>query len=301
MTASPTVDWKVPAGAALIVLIVIAGIVVAVRSIEPRRGWLDLTSLRVTSDEAYLYMLVETSGSGDPDWQSNAYRIAIDTYDSERGSRTLPSPLEATTGSGVEFLIEILGPGQSALLVVEGYDPFEGEESIYSPKDSTGRFRPLRVQTNRERFARDGEFFPAVTVDRGSLHIVDSHTANPGGRSDVVAADGRIEIRLPWALLNVTDPSSRTVLHSLERGRDRIGTQRTEGFRIYAYSFSLEAESDPRLADQIPSGRGAAPLYRWETWDRPTFELKPKAGLHMVKEAMESIADPVAEASGYIP
>lgn len=285
-------DWKVFAGAAIIVLTLLAGIVVAIRSVDSASGWLDLTSLRVTNDEAFVYLLLETAGFREPDWERVHYRIAIDTYDAARGARTLPAPWKAKVGSGIEFVIDLGGPDASEILVVEGYDPFDGENPIYSRRQADG-FRALEVQTNRERFSRDGRYFPPVSVRRGDLRF--GSTAPDGDsdtdtRADVAIGEGLIEIRIPWSLLNVSDPSSRTVLHSLERGRESIGTVRTEGLRFYAYSFETSGEG-AELMDRIPSGSGVAPLFRWETWERPYHQLLPKLGVDSVKEAMQSIPD----------
>lgn len=287
-------DWKTVVGALLVMLLVIAGVMIAMRSMEPADGWADLIELRVTTDEAFLYLFLKTSGSDELDWEGRAYRIAIDTYDSDRGSRVLPAPLEASTGTGVEFLVDLQGPDRSRLLVVNGYDPFDGEGSIFSARNNDPGFRPLYLQTNRERFSRDGTRFAPLKIERGALRF-DDPTATSHGEADVATGDGFFEVRIPWALLNVTDPSSRSVIHSVEAGREKIGVIRTPGFRIYAFSFSANEEGRMELVDEIPSGEKAAPIYAWSTWERPEYALQPKKGLDLVKEAMAELPDhPVA-------
>jgi hypothetical protein len=285
-------DWKVIIGSIVIILVLLTGIVIAVRSTQVETGWPALRELKVSSDEAYLYLVVKTGGkSATPDWDRYAFAIAIDTYDSRRGARRLPPPLSASTGSGVEFLVTLRGPENSDLRVIDGYDPFDGENPVYSPREQTDVFHPLRFQSNRERFGRDGTYFPSASVERGRLRFGSLDPSSPDfdTRTDVSIGEGIIEIRIPWALLNVTDPSSRMVVHSVERGRTEIGTIRTEGFRIYAFSFNLTKKR--LLADRLPTGGGTAPLYRWSDWDSPVFEMEPKRGLGYVTEAMERIPD----------
>ena len=72
-----------------------------------------------------------------------------------------------------------------------------------------GRFDSLFIITNRARFRRDGTFYPASGYNRGRLRF--------GRSSESTLADwyyepeaALLELRLPWGLINVTDPSTST-------------------------------------------------------------------------------------------
>jgi len=255
-----------------------------------------LRALRATSDEGYLYLLLETGGG--LDWSRVSYRIALDTYAADRGERELPPPGRAAVATGVEFLVELRGPGNSAVLVSEPYDPYGSSPPgrVASPRTPSGRFVPLLLETNRERFGRDGTRYPALRTERGALRFGSLDPASPAfdTRTDVAVGreTGTIELRLPWTLLNVADPSSRRVLHD-EAGLETIAT---EGFRIYAFALDPE-DPDAGPLDRLPAAGAVPDPYLWQGWEEPRYVLERKLGLEELRKAMEGIPDPLRPAA----
>jgi hypothetical protein len=269
-------------------------------------GWEDLRELRVTSDEGYVYFLLRTRGGPDsPDWLHVGYRLAIDTYDRSRGERVLPPPGMTTLPTGVEFLVELFGPGQSRVTVSAPYEPYSRIERgpIASPAVPSGRFVRLDFEPNRPRFGRDGTAFPAVHVDRGNLRFgsLDPHAPKEiaDTRTDVSIgpSTGTIEIRLPWALLNVTDPSSRRVLHQEDVHPQPLGTVESEGLGIYALSVN-PASPGRAPRDSLPATGEPAPIFRWANWEQPGYALELKRGVALIREAMHSRPDRVPVSAG---
>lgn len=255
-----------------------------------------MKELRVTSDEGYVYVLLQTEGKGAPDWNRVLYRIAIDTYDPKRGERELPRPFVAGVATGAEFLVDIQGPGRSSISVTPSYNPYPGGtfnegRPVASPSKPSGTFEALVLESNRERFGRDGRRFPREMVERGALRFV-----RPGEDSrrtlqaDVaVGTDGAIELRLPWALLNVSDPSTHRVLDGVARSEDSETTE-TDGFRFYAYSFDARRPDDPPR-DQLPGRWRNAPPYRWPAWDEPRYRLELKESASVIAETAKELTD----------
>ena len=269
---------------------------------RPARGasrWSDLRELRATADEGYLYVLLRTGGGlPGPDWTATSFRLAIDTYDPKRGTTRLPPPGAATIASGAEFLVSLSGPDTSTLTVVAPYEPYAAIESgpVASPlvANETARFVPLRFETNRERIGRDGTRYPAITIDRGSLRYgsLDPKAPTFDTRTDVAVglAHGTIELRLPWALLNVTDPSSRRVLHQESVHGPPLDTVATEGFRIYAFAVDPSRPTRGPLARLPASGPPAAP-FTWSPWEAPRVHREPKAGFDKIRATLLAIPD----------
>lgn len=241
-----------------------------------------LRELRATSDEGYLYLLLRTGGGPEL-----GYRVAIDTYDAARGETSLPAPGPATIATGAEFSIELFGPGRSSVKASAPYDPYAAIEEgpVASRPGGAGAFVPLTFEPNRERFGRDGRRYPAIRVERGALRYGSLDPGSPrfDTRTDVAVGDagGTIELRIPWGLLNVTDPSGRRVLHQETAHAPPLETTVTEGFRIYAFAI------DPREPESPPVSRlpetGAAPLYTWPKWDAPEYRSERKAGFDAVR------------------
>jgi len=196
---------------------------------------------------------------------------------------------------GFEFLLDLQSPREAALRILPSYNPYVGEAAIVGGDDfgqfyrrpatigveSDGRFDPMFVITNRARFGRDGTFFPAQGYDRGRLSF---GTESASTLADWYAdsAAGLIEIRIPWGLLNVTDPSSRMVLYDAPgRSAGEFGTAVTDGFRFAAVLYRKGASAAPVATLPESEGRvwrGAAfRTWAWPTWEEPVSHsrLKP--------------------------
>lgn len=252
-----------------------------------------LRALRAGSDEAYLYLALELS-RGPVAWDSLDLAIALDTYLPSAGQRSLPDGL-LRGDIGFEFLATLSGPSQAALRILPSYNPYVGESAIVGGDDfgrfyrrpatigveTDGRFDPMFVITNRARFGRDGTFFPAQGYDRGVLRF---GTEAASTLSDWFAdsSAGLIELRLPWGLLNVTDPSSRTVLlDGAGQVGGEFGTATTDGFRFGAVLYATGGSR--RIVAALPAAAGrrwsssSFRTWTWPTWEEPTSHsrLKP--------------------------
>jgi tetratricopeptide (TPR) repeat protein len=269
-----------------------------------------LRSLAVASDEAYLYLRLDVGkldadGDGSPDWDAARYVIGIDTYDARRGDHRLPVRDAARGPIGFEFCLVFDGETTSRLLVDPPYDieTHRAHRPYGSVENDDGRYMAIRVETNRRRLARDGTLFPAQWSDRSQLR---HGSIDPRDRDFDTLADwhtGRdgefIEARIPWGLLNVTDPSSRRVLHDDPNDLRSIGTLSTPGFRFQAASFKPEGAPGGetpfrgRVADRLPGGEapvaGDFPTYAWRVWDRPTYRIEKKAGFPILQKTLRAL------------
>ncbi len=159
----------------------------------------------------------------------------------------------------------------------DDYGRFSRRPITTLPRDD-GRFDSMFVITNRARFARDGQFIATSGYNRGRLRY--------GTLADSSLSDwywdrqaGVLELRLPWNLLNVSDPSTGTLLYE-EKEEGEIGTVHSDGFRI---GLALLGE-DGRVAAALPElnveGRWEARSFtswEWPTWSVPRYHerLKP--------------------------
>jgi len=256
-----------------------------------------IESVRATYDAGWVYLLLQLRDAAAPDWSSATLSVGLDTYAPERGERRLPSPADCMTGTGVEFALSLQGPEASELLVTPSYllrHPAEAGHSgaLVSPLEPSGRFVPPSLETNRERYARDGTRYPPIRVAPGRLRFGSLDPSSPDfdTRSDVaVGSSGAIEIRLPWALLNFADPSSGQVLHSPEPAA-QLGTAPTREIRLHACSFDRARGDAP-----VPLPVAGLPLQPWVT---PAYRLEAKHGLQQLREAFRRLpASPQANAT----
>ncbi|MDB4908439.1 MAG: hypothetical protein JWO05_3223 [Gemmatimonadetes bacterium] len=241
----------------------------------------------VSWDEAFVYLRLDVDTL---DFARAAYSIGIDTRDTAGGNMRMPftgtrSPV------GLEFVVELTGRDSSRLVVNPSYALYSlrpirssnppAFQSLWnrpfiSRRVDDGIYSRIVVEPNRRRFGRDGTVFQSRLQERGLLRF---STQDSSSLSDWYAdpATGIIEVRLPWGLINVLDPSSRSVLQGLD-GRDP-NIAKTPGFRFVVESY------DPRNpaggAERIPAQPNGAfalpPLWSWPEWEVPRWypEVKP--------------------------
>ena len=234
-------------------------------------------ALRVGADPSYLYVALAGPGI-----DSLRYVVGIDTYRRDRGQFRLPG-LAGPSDVGCEFALILSDTGDAQLVVAPWYNPYLGPRKGMGPTGldrfyneaatvdvarRDGAFDSLFVTTNRWRIGRDGRTYPASGVNRGRLRY--------GGVAQSSLADwyvdraaGLVEVRLPWALLNVTDPSSRRVMVRY-RGGGTFETAVTDGFR---FTVAAQVRASGAVVERLEAGR----TYTWPTWEVPVWHerLKP--------------------------
>ena len=264
----------------------------------------DTALLRVGNDEAYVYLaldLPQFRGRPFP-FASTHLQVGIDTYRAELGQAVLPvSGLRS--GAGFEFLLEVNDTTDAQLKILPEYSPYMplrlvasgayfGEHfrrPIYSSHRVDGVFDTLFALTNRPRFLNATTQVRGRGVNLGRLRY---GTLGASTLSDWWwdAADGRLEFRLPWGLLNVSDPSSGRVLFesSVERALhpvENAPASQLTGVVTDGFRFGVAAiRSGPDVVGTIPAldAYGNWPLssfttWKWKTWETPTWHahLKP--------------------------
>ena len=152
------------------------------------------------------------------------YQIGIDTYRRNLGDPRLPHT--ATRAPvGLEFVLDIGGPEQTQLLVDHPYNPYrpvvipgskpQATQYVYNPAvrvvaNDLGQWDSLVVAPNRRRIGRDGRIYPAISYNRNRLlHARESDNSLADWFAD--PRTGVIEVRLPWGMLQLVDPSTRSV------------------------------------------------------------------------------------------
>jgi hypothetical protein len=271
------------------------------------RRWIDDTTgadlaVQAHADEAYVYLGIRSNalrGRALP-WDSLDVLVALDTYGADLGQRRPADGVRSEIG--VEFLAELRAPDDARLWITPDYNPYVSASSIIdgddfgrfyhfpaasAPRDD-GRFDSLFVVTNRARFGRDGTFFPAQGYDRGRLRYGTMATSTSADWYYDSSA-GVVQLRLSWGLLNVTDPSTRTVL--AQKPGAPFATVVTDGFRIGAL---LRTDRDRRVVAAAPritgDGRWNAAgftTWQWTTWVEPTWHSRLKPAYDSLKAVWE--------------
>jgi hypothetical protein len=260
-----------------------------------------IQALRAAADESYMYLAVELR-PGAFAWNSLGIEIALDTYLPRTGQHRLPrSGLPSEIG--FEFLIDLAGPDSATLRVTPDYqrhdawlDPTSGDDfgrfsrrPVITRDRSDARFDSLFIITNRARFGRDGTFYPSRRYDRGVLrHGSEAVSTLRDWYLDEAA--GLLQLRIPWDLLNVTDPSTRTLLFD-RHTEGAFGTVKAEDFHVGLSVY--RKGTDLTVVDALPEPRngmwrvGDFDGWQWHGWTKPQSHARLKPVYDSLKALWE--------------
>lgn len=268
-------------------------------------------SATVIHDVAYFHVRLQTNGRLG---SNQRLIIGFDTYGSEAsgqfeeelGESTLPSfgaldeesrevidvsvPAEGPqTQNRNEFALMIEGTNSANLLVTRAYDSFRiwygarfAEGQLFQSTQTDGNpWKLVRWLNSQEHGVKDEQgnpdsnmWFEETVHEIGRLSI---RGANEEATSHdaVVVHDNRIDIRIPWTLINVTDPSKLKVLHASPNAIRKKSPQHAETRGI---AISVADENSVLFETT---------RYRWEPW-----------GLH--EDIQDIYGYPVDEETGTI-
>ena len=274
---------------------------------EPSEG--QISKLYADADEAFLYLAVEFDGDEGsallPEENGDLeLGIGIDSFGRENGTTRLPVKGLPSLPSGVEFFLRIDGKEGARFLARPDYN--RGTSKFIAASADDTEFEAIEILVNRRQVSADnGTVFPEIYSDESALNY---GVFNPDQKDYkslahwyVSDSGDRVYIRIPWLLLNVSDPSSNTVLHDernnlpagpaalrVDYGRDALGTEKTEGFLFYIATSA----SDELLDYQPKVGKGFrddVKRYQWPGWTEPKYRDRLKQSYERVTELFGGI------------
>jgi len=233
------------------------------------------TKLYVKSDEGYVYLMVDAQNY---DFDKDTLLIPIDTI-AGQGNTSFPQ-YDTTFSKDADFVVKIHGPNDSHVLVDAYYDNYyfryavqtnliEKEPSFHHK--NSGIFNPIRLSLNKQLVVPGlNTEIPFTGYETGLLKYGIANPDSPdfNSLSDFYYKDGKMEIRIPWQLFNVMDPSGKHIIDDMY-SRGKIAETKVKGF-----SFGVE-----NIKDGMTKGTQNLPMttYEWKEWEQPTFHerLKP--------------------------
>ena len=232
-----------------------------------------------SGDAEYFYLKLKAEKL-DPEGED--IFIAIDTYDKKKGSHKLPH-ISNNTERGYEFLIRVSGKDSGEILVDAPYsvysDIYAGYVPVYASKENyDGKFVRQIMLSNRERESLTGEKTDRRVYDRSTLLPGNSSLPEYSNSNMYYDEDsGVLELRLPWHLLNVSDPSSAQVLNDIE-GTPDIESTESDEFAIYAYFVAKDGSS------VVVNSEEGQLTYEMKKWEKPEYKFREKETYSMFKE-----------------
>jgi hypothetical protein len=240
------------------------------------------TRLYATSDERYLYVAIEDSTV---DFLTETWYLPIDTIANQ--GNTSYHPIAVMFDRSADFVVRIDGETNTRLLVDAYYDPFEHlyatlsqqvPSSLPGGEKNSGLFNPIRHALSAQLYLPKTQVtIPFQAYEAGLLQRGYSNPAHPNYDSlaDIQFGEGVVELRIPWLLLNVMDPSTKQILADFKPNLS-FQPQTVEGFYIGALN-----KTQTRVLSST--------LYAWTEWYLPVSHERLKKSYYLVQEAFQAI------------
>ncbi|CAM3784132.1 hypothetical protein [Marinicrinis lubricantis] len=277
----------------------------------------NVEELLITSDERYVYFKLRLSGSEPVDWSLTNVAILADTIPVQ-GQQGIPDVKGLNSSRGIDFVIQLEGPEHSRMLVDSYYDTFQFHYGhmldmipapAYMSTPNNGVYHPIRLALNREITYTDKQgdvqTIPFDAYETGLLQYgnADPQADDFNSLTDVAVSEKEpvIELRIPWMLFGVKDPSTQEIIGDLWKQGLEEGIQ-VEGFYFTALSYDT-ASADDQVSkggvwDRYESADGESQEmkmvteqmwvpFTWDEWEQPTYSERLKASYYMVQSLFE--------------
>ncbi|MBN8210231.1 hypothetical protein JI666_15875 [Bacillus sp. NTK071] len=261
-------------------------------------------SLSMTSDEKYIYFRLDYKNMSKKRLEKDKTMLLFDTI-SGQGSKELSKDPELKTSSGIDFILNLAGENQSRLTVQSHYDSYyyqygEDLELItkqeYAKEKDNDIFHPIRLALNKElTIPSQDKTLPFDFYETGLLTY---GNANPESEeynslSDFIVKDNSIEIRLPWALFNVKDPSTKEIMGDMWK-KGIKASKKVEGFKVAVVMYEGDIEPSDititSISETAPEMKNnllpVSQFYKfdWEKWIEPDYHERLKQSYYIMQD-----------------
>ena len=246
-------------------------------------------------DERYVYFAIDYK----MDLTSLETLIFVDTNPGQ-GNTNNPFNENIITDSGIDFIIKIKDKENAKILVDSYYDThyFQyGKQLNMIPINNnneiknSGNFNPIKLALNK------GIIIPAtgqeIDFDDYETGLLKFGNGDPESKDYDSLADYYInenndflEIRIPWALLGFTDPSTNEIMGDIyQNGLE--SRKNIDGFNVAIAAYEL---NDHKSFDSFPRLKKNKILkkdmynYKWDEWNDPIVKERLKDSYYILKD-----------------
>ena len=234
--------------------------------------------MRATHDESFLYLrLVLDKAEA---WKRTTVAVGFDVVPGGNGG------LPGATAVGTEAdTAVVVGPGDTAAAFVRASNDYNDlvtgrRRGFYATVDAdllegSGVWNPQRLNVNFPLTV------PVLDIEQPiewfDLNPLPTGSSAPGAvdfdSRTVWAAEGSVvEMRVPWAMVGLSDPSSRAGL-------------------VVSPEGDLSTAAVERLGITVAVGAGGEDTagYAWESWNAVTWRERLKEGVHVFVDAVREV------------
>lgn len=262
-----------------------------------------IQSAFITHDEAYLYIRLDQKSSKKGDWfDQNEVNILFDVTPKSGTDVIEGQPSIQLDRPVIDFWANIQSKEKANLYVDAYYDSFLYQyghvlqmipESEPIPTKSTGVFNPIRYALNKGLVRPDtGKELPFESYETGKLQYGNS---NSSAKDYYSLADyyadpktGVLEMRIPWLLLNVKDPSSKIVLSDLYKDGLETNLEIEDLGVAFTFRKNGKLHTFPKMKDGVIPFKSLA-RYSWDKWEAPQSKERLKQSYYILQDKFKEV------------
>lgn len=261
-----------------------------------------VNSVRATSDSGYVYYLLTMNQP--IDYNNQGAYILLDTIDNQgQQNISLANQTSIQTDFGIDFLVKLNGPKDSRVLIDSYYDTFYYQygkqlsmikEAPYANQNNNGMFHPIRLALNKQIIHPITQStIPFQDYETGVLKFGNGNPLNKDFDSltDVSLSKDKkvIELRIPWQLLNMKDPSTKIAMGDIWQG-GLSANVKIEGVRV-----AVAVTNKGQIHQTFPQTKNGefkksdVALFTWKEWETPAYSERLKQSYYIMKELFQNI------------
>ena len=161
--------------------------------------------------------------------------------------------------------------------------PFEG-----TTEKNSGEFNPIEFALNKQLpIPVLNKVLPFEKYETGLLRRGNGNPESAEYDSladyEVNEKDGVVELRIPWLMLNVTDPSR------LEVWSDFYGSEEMTKQNIVGLKIGAMLVKDGVVQQQLPTDTKQLQTYSWEKWILPESKERLKESYYILQKKFKEV------------
>ncbi len=252
----------------------------------------NLRALYVDHDERYLYIRLDTEHSG------KGYPILLLDVVPDQGNHFIGGMNAPKFANGVDFIVRL--DGEEARVLVDAYYDFFTylyghqlqmlQPEPRTPTKNSGEFSSIQYTLNKEYYLPQQEsILPFSSYETGKLK---RGNGNPladdyDSLADyMVHADGTIELRIPWLLIQAKDPSQKEFIGDIYADGIAAST-----FVDQIYIGALYVDEDDVVINSFPAvigtELGTLQAYTWYNWEMALYEERLKRSYWIIQQLFQ--------------
>jgi len=248
----------------------------------------DDTSLSMKSDEKYLYFMLKSKNPIDLEKED----IYIDLDITPNSGSTKSSQLNLNFDNPVDFIIDIKDKDNAKVLVHEYYNYFSFNENkkqnqirpdLISVKSDMDKFSPIYIESIPRMYIDSlDRVIDSVKLETGKLVHGNSNPSNKdyNSASDFYIGNDYIEIRIPWALLNFMDPSTKQIMDDIYK------YYRAEPMIINKINVGATIKDNENIKTKLNSS-----TFKLKSWIKPEYHQRLKKSYEIIKDELNATSN----------